>query len=56
MKATLKVDKPIDGKRQGEYSQKGDEIKIISIHDNTLIVENIRTKVRFSAKECEVQK
>ena len=51
---TLKVDKPSDGKRQGEYSRKGEAITIISIHDQTLIVENVKTKVRFSVKESEI--
>lgn len=37
------------------YSLKGDKVTIISVHDTTLIVENIITKVRFSAKECEVK-
>jgi len=53
--ATLLVDKPSDGKRKGEYSLKGSEVTIISVHDTTLIVENTFTKVRFSAKECEVK-
>ena len=53
--ATLLVDKPSYGKRQGEYSKKGSEVTIISIHDTTLILENVKTKVRFSAREDEVQ-
>ena len=52
---TLLVDKPSDGKRKGEYSLKGDKVTIISVHDTTLICENVVTKVRFSAKECEVK-
>lgn len=52
---TLLVDKPTDGKRQGEYSKKGSEVKIISVHDTTFIVEDTKTKVRFSVKECEIK-
>ena len=52
---TLLVDKPSYGKRQGEYSKKGSEVKIISVHDTTLIVENVKTKVRFSVRECEIK-
>jgi hypothetical protein len=37
------------------YGLKGDSVTIISVHDTTLIVENNFTKVRFSAKECDVK-
>jgi hypothetical protein len=38
------------------YGNKGDSVTIISVHDTTLILENEKTKVRFSAKECEIKK
>jgi len=37
------------------YGLKGDSVTIISVHDTTLICENVKTKVRFSAKECEIK-
>lgn len=51
----LLVDKISRGKDKAIYGKKGDKITIISIHDQTLIVENDKTKVKFSAKECEVK-
>lgn len=53
---TLKVDKISKGKDKTIYSRKGEKVTIISIHDTTLILENVKTKVRFSAREDEVQK
>jgi len=37
------------------YGLKGDSVTIISDNGTALIVENLKTKVRFSAKECEVK-
>lgn len=36
------------------YGNKGDTVTFISDHDNVLIVENTRTKIRFSVKKSEV--
>ncbi len=36
------------------YGIKGDIVTFISDHDNVLIVENNRTKIRFSVKKSEV--
>jgi len=36
------------------YGIKGDVVKFISDHDNVLIVEHTRTKIRFSVKKSEV--
>ena len=52
---TLLVDKISKGKDKTIYSKKGDTITIISVHDTTLIVEDTKTKVRFSVKECEIK-
>lgn len=37
------------------YGLKGDSVTILSDNGTALIVENVLTKVRFSAKECEVK-
>lgn len=52
---TLLIDKISRGKDKTIYGKKGDKITIISIHDQALIVQNDKTKVKFSAKECEVK-
>jgi hypothetical protein len=48
-------DKVSLGKIKTIYSKKGEQIKIISVHDQTLIVENVRTNVRFSVREDEIK-
>lgn len=52
---TLKEDKVSKGKNRVIYSKKGEQVTIISIHDKTLIVENVRTKVRFSVRDDEIK-
>jgi hypothetical protein len=52
---TLLIDKISLGKIKTIYSKKGEKVIIISIHDKTLIVENVRTKVRFSVKDDEIK-
>jgi hypothetical protein len=51
---TLKEDKVSKGKNRVIYSKKGEKVTIISDHNGTLIVENDKTKVRFSVRECEI--
>jgi len=60
--ATLLTDKPSEGKTKGNYSKQGDSVTIISDYfeeqdktpNDVLIVENIKTKVRFSVKRNEL--
>ena len=52
---TLIIDKISLGKIKVIYSKKGEKVTIISDHNGTLIVENDKTKVRFSVKECEIK-
>lgn len=52
---TLLIDKISKGKDKTIYATKGTKVTIISVHDTTLICENDKTKIRFSAKECEVK-
>jgi hypothetical protein len=52
---TLLNDKVSLGKIKTIYSKKGEQIKIISVHDKTLIVENVRTNVRFSVRDDEIK-
>lgn len=52
---TLKEDKVSKGKNRVIYSKKGEKVTIISIHDKTLIVENVKTKVRFSVTSDEIK-
>jgi hypothetical protein len=54
--ATLLLDKISLGKTKTIYALKGDTITIISDHKGTLIVENDKTKERFSVKECDVKR
>ena len=49
------IDKISNGKIKVLYSKKGEQVKIISVHDKTLIVENVLTKVRFSIKNDEIK-
>jgi hypothetical protein len=52
---TLLIDKISLGKIKTIYSKKGEKVTIISDHNGTLIVENDKTKVRFSVRECEIK-
>ena len=54
--ATLLIDKISLGKIKTIYGRKGDKITIISDHNGTLIVENDKTKERFSVKEGDVKR
>jgi hypothetical protein len=51
----LKEDKVSKGKNRVIYSKKGEQVTIISVHDQTLIVENVKTKVRFSVTSDEIK-
>ena len=50
----LKEDKVSKGKNRVIYSKKGEQVTIIAIHDKTLIVENVKTKVRFPVRDDEI--
>lgn len=52
---TLLIDKISKGKDKTIYALKGTKVTVISDNGTALIVENDKTKVRFSAKECEVK-
>jgi len=59
---TLKTDRPSEGKTKGNYSKQGDSVTIISDYfeeqdktpNDAIIVQNDKTKVRFSVKRNEL--